>query len=311
MIKNSISIVIVNWNSGVQLLECITSINQYGNAAVQNIIVVDNGSSDGSEKICEGLPKVQLLRTGANLGFGKACNIGAEKCGTEYILFLNPDARLMSGALDKILVLMRAPSNAEVGICGVQLIDKDGHLARSCARFPSAMGFAAHITGFNRLIPTFDIRMSDWDHSTTRIVDQVIGAFFFVRSAVFEALDGFDERFFVYFEEVDFSYRAKNIGWSSIYFSEAQAFHSGGGTSDQVKAKRLFYSMRSRMLYAKKHFNLVSASITWILTLFFEPISRIVFSIAKKSMSDVLETLKGYAYIFIWLPQYMLMGKTR
>jgi len=86
------------------------------------------------------------------------------------------------------------------------------------------------------------------------VVDQVIGAFFLVRRALFETLGGFDERFFMYFEEVDFSKRAQMRGAASVYLGAARAFHSGGYSSRQVKASRLFYSLRSRFLYGFKHF---------------------------------------------------------
>lgn len=306
-----ISVIIINWNAGTQLQESIDSIIQYGHMLVAQIIVVDNGSSDGSERAAENLPNVRLIRTGVNLGFGKACNIGAAYASSEFILFLNPDARLYPDSLVKVIDFMQQPENAEVGICGVQLVDIDGHIARSCARFPEAKGFVVHAIGLDRIFPTLGHFMSEWDHATTRQVDHVIGAFFLVRGCVFEVLQGFDETFFVYLEDIDFSYRAKQMGWSSVYFAEAQAFHAGGGTSRQVKARRLFYSLRSRILYAFKHFSLFSAMIVLLTTLFVEPVSRSVLAVARYSWSSLKETWTAYGMLYRWLPDWVFKGVIR
>lgn len=295
----------------MQLRECIDSVIQFGETTVGRIIVVDNGSTDGSERAAENLPNVRLIRTGANFGFGKACNIGAVHANSEFLLFLNPDARLYPDSLIKSKDFMQRSENSKVGICGVQLVDEDGHIARSCARFPEANGFVAHAMGMDRMIPTFGHFMTEWDHSTTRQVDHVIGAFFLVRRCIFETLHGFDETFFVYLEDLDFSYRAKQLGWSSIYFADAQAFHAGGGTSRQVKAKRLFYSLRSRILYAFKHFNLFSATLVLLATLLIEPVSRSVLAVGLGSWPSLKETWTAYGMLFRWLPDWILKGTTR
>ena len=96
-----ISVIIVNWNAGIQLRECVDSVIQYGRPLVEQIVVVDNGSTDGSETAIEGLPSVTLIRVGANLGFGRACNLGAANSNSEFLLFLNPDARLFPDTSDR------------------------------------------------------------------------------------------------------------------------------------------------------------------------------------------------------------------
>lgn len=306
-----IDIIIVNWNAGILLRQCIDSVVQFGEAIVDRIIVVDNGSTDGSERAVEDLLNVAIIRVGANLGFGRACNIGAAHASSEFLLFLNPDACLYPDSLAKVIGFMQRPENAKVGICGVQLIDENGHIARSCARFPEASGFVAHAIGLDRITPTLGHFMSEWDHESTRQVDHVIGAFFMVRRCVFEALQGFDERFFVYLEDVDFSYRAKQLGWTSIYFTDAQAFHAGGGTSRQIKAKRLFYSLRSRVLYAFKHFNLFAATVVLLATLLIEPVSRSVLAMVRGSWPSLKETWAAYRMLIRWLPDWFFKGETR
>jgi len=206
---------------------------------------------------------------------------------------------------------MQDPAHAKVGICGVQLLDEVGHVSRSCARFPSVTGFSAHAAGLVRFFPRFGHAMAEWDHAETRPVDQVIGAFFLVRRELFEALRGFDECFFVYFEEVDFSYRASQAGWHSVYLADVQAFHAGGGTSNQVKARRLFYSLRSRLLYAFKHFSWVGAVVVLLATLSVEPLSRSALALLRRSWSGLKETWAAYGMLWRWLPQWALKGVTR
>src|SRR5205823_7218964 len=134
-----------------------------------------------------------------------------------------------------------------IGIAGIQLLDADGRIARTCARFPTPGRFFSKMLGLDTILPAAFAPhfMVEWDHNHNREVDQVMGAFFLVRRSVFEALGGFDERFFVYFEEVDFSLRARKLGWRTFYLSVAQAYHWGSGpVTKPAQATRLFYSLR-------------------------------------------------------------------
>jgi GT2 family glycosyltransferase len=311
MAATVVSIIIVNWNAGPQLKNCVDSITKFGVGLVNKIIVVDNGSTDGSEKPVEGMPNVTLIRTGENLGFGKACNLGAKHADSDYLLFLNPDAALFEGTIFKVVNFMQEPANQTVGICGVQLVEENGQVSRSCARFPSIKGFLAHSVGLDSIFPGLGNSMAEWDHLAGREVDQVIGAFFLVRRRLFEELQGFDERFFVYFEEVDFSYRAHQAGWRSFYLADAQAFHAGGGTSNQVKAKRLFYSLRSRLLYSFKHFSFLAALTVLVTTLLLEPLARSALALARRSLSGLKETWSGYRMLLAWLPKWLFKNETR
>ncbi len=136
---------------------------------------------------------------------------------------------------------------------------------------------------------------------TSGVVDQVIGAFFLVRGELFRKLNGFDERFFVYFEEVDFSLRAKRLGCSSYLLTEATAFHKGGGCTDAVKATRLFYSLRSRLQYGKKNFSASDNLALIIITLFLEFVARVIAAVLALSPSQMRETLGGYGKLYGYL----------
>lgn len=219
---------------------------------------------------------------------------------SEYLLFLNPDTYIYESSLAVPLAFMQQPENARVGIVGIQLIDENNHIARSCARFPTLGVFVAHVMGINRL-PGFrhlNMHMVNWGHNRTGSVDHVIGAFYLIRRSLFESLGGFDERFFVYLEDLDLSLRAHQAGWSSYYLAESRAFHEGGGLSRQVKSHRLFYSLRSRILYGFKHFKPWQAWALFGTTVALEPICRSIFSLMRGEILDAKNTFKAYGYLY-------------
>jgi len=265
-----LDIVIVNWNTGEALKECIDSIaHARDGVAIQRIVVVDNASSDDSVTLAaDGLAAFELVPNDVNRGFATACNQGAVGSSADYLLFLNPDTRLYPDTLSKTVAFMQASEQQDVGICGIKLVDDDGRPTTSAARFPSLRSLFGEATALSRVLPSVfpPHLLSSSECETTRDVDQVIGAFFLIRRHVFEALGGFDERFFVYYEEVDLSLRARQRGHRSMYFSGAEAYHRGGLSSEQVKATRLFYSLRSRLLYAFKHFSRLGAWLAVLVT---------------------------------------------
>lgn len=306
-----IDVVIVNWNAGIQLKACVESLFRYSCGVLGNVIVVDNGSTDDSIKMLTSDQRLLIVQLDQNKGFASGCNAGAKLATAPYVLFLNPDAAVYENTLGQVYEFMQLPEHAQIGICGVRLMDENGEVARSCSRFPAASRTLAQSIGLDKLVPISGAPMSEWHHLDSREVDQVIGAFFLVRRDLFVQLDGFDERFFVYYEEVDFAYRAKLVGFSSFYFSEAAAFHLGGGVSNQVKARRLFYTLRSRLVYAKKHFSLPAFVLTSVVTLFVEPVSRLLLATARRSGSTLIETLAGYQMLYQWLPAWVFRGMTR
>ena len=301
---NLADIILVNWNAGKQLADAIDSILCHHHGWVGRIIVVDNASTDGSIELAESRAassplEMVVIRNTENLGFAAACNLGAERANHDFLLFLNPDACLYPDSLPKAMEFFSRPGNADVGIVGIQLLDEDGRVARSCARFPTAAIFLAQATGLNRLgrLASMNTHMSDWAHDSTREVDHVIGAFYLIRKPLFDSLNGFDERFFVYLEDLDLSLRARQAGYRSVYLADAQAFHAGGGTSRQIKATRLFYSLRSRLLYGFKHFSPWQAWLLVWVTFLLEPISRSVFAWRNKGRIGVANTWNAYAML--------------
>jgi len=282
--RASVHVVIVNWNSGAQLRECLESFAAASSdhVTLERITVLDNASSDGS---CEGfkpspaLP-LTIVRNTENRGFAAACNQGAADSNADYLLFLNPDTRLLPGSLEVPVRYLQSPHQNSVGIVGTQLIDSNGHVARNTARAPTAWSMIGHSLGLDRMLPLLfpPHFVSGWAHDETRPVDQVMGAFFFVRRSLFEALGGFDERFFVYYEDLDFAIRARKLGWSCVYLATARTFHRGQGTTESATERRTFYFCRSRILYARKYFGALGAFGVTFTTLLLEPIARITAS---------------------------------
>ena len=303
-------IVIVNWNSGRLLRECLESISSSSDASlIERALVVDNASTDGSADGLESLGfPIELVRNRCNLGFGAACNLGASKGVADYILFLNPDVRFFDGSLKKPIMYMESPESAGVGIVGVQLVGDGGKVWRSCSRFPAPSSLFLKSLGLEALFPRLGSFMVDWDHEDSRFVDQVMGAFFLIRRGLFEQLGGFDERFFVYFEDVDLSLRARKAGWQSFYLAEAQAYHKGRGTTDRVKAERLLYSSTSKVLYGFKHFSLPAAFLVLFGALFAEPIARLLSAPLGRSSAEIVEVLRGYRMLWRSMPGAIKMA---
>jgi GT2 family glycosyltransferase len=310
MNKRSLDIVIVNWNAGRGLNACLSSIRAASRDGfeLKRVLVVDNASVDGSADNLHfpDLP-LSLVRNPANRGFAAACNQGARGTPADYLLFLNPDMRVLADSLQAPIQFMEEPQNARVGICGIQLLDERGNVSRSCSRFPTSASLFSQMLGLDRLFPNvFKGHFLDQqDHLESGQVDQVMGAFFLVHREVFESLKGFDERFFVYFEELDFSYCARQAGWQSYYLATAQAYHKGGGCSEQVKARRLYYALSSRILYSYKHFGWVAATGVLLGTLLVEPFSRLVLAVAHKSFGEMQETMQAYSMLWRSLPSLL------
>ncbi len=151
----TLDIVVVNWNAGDQLRECLASIPQaVRGIALDRVVVVDNASTDGSVDLLDGLElPLTVLRNRVNGGFAAACNQGAAGSVADYVLFLNPDTRLLADSLRVPAAFMGDPAHAGVGICGIQLVDDAGDVSRTSVRFPTAYQMMGRSVGFDRLLP--------------------------------------------------------------------------------------------------------------------------------------------------------------
>jgi len=307
----NLDIIIVNWNTGDHLRDCLRSVSstEKRNFSLARVVVVDNASSDGS---ADGLMDLNLpltlIRNPENRGFAAACNQGARGSTAEYLLFLNPDTCLYKDSLLGPVHFLQQTENSRTGICGVHLVDDFGVSTVSCARFPTVKSFVSKMTGLTAMFPNVfpSHLMSARECQNNREVDQVIGAFFLVRRSLFESLNGFDERFFIYFEEVDFSLRAKRKGFSSYYLADTFLYHKGGGSSGRIKAKRLFYSLRSRIQYGFKNYPYLEAVTLLVSTLTVEFVARILSAVFSLSRAKLSETILGYSQL---IASYLGQGR--
>lgn len=297
----TLDIVIVNWNSGSALGQCLRSIGAARDAGfhLSRVCIVDNASTDNSLNDIEALaPRPVVYRNTSNRGFAAACNQGAHRSSADYLLFLNPDTRLTPASLSVPTRFMEEEESQRIGICGIPLLDDSGQPATCSAAFPSSLLLCAETCGLDRLIGRrFAAYGQTADPTQRRTVDQVIGAYFLVRASLFKTLGGFDERFFLYYEEVDFSLRARACHYTSCVLLEAVAYHTGCVSSNRVKDLSLFYLLRSKLQFAHKHFSVWGQVSVGVCTLFLEPWIRCLHGVCTKSTGTITLTIRAYAYL--------------
>ena len=278
-----LSIIIVNWNTKDLLSQCIESIKNHTERTSYEIIVVDNFSSDGSpEKVEKDFPDVFLIKNRKNRGFGRANNQGLAKAQGKYILFLNSDVLVKENCLDEMSRFMeRSP---RVGASSCKLTFPDGTLQHSCRKFPSFKTFFLMLLGVRYFFPNMkifrDYLMLDWDHSDIREVDQIMGSFMFIRRDVLNQIGSFDERYWMYFEEVDLCLRMKKAGWKIVHYPYVSAVHFLSKSSEQWgEAKRITEFQNSMLKYFRKNGKAdeyyILLALSRIKYLFFIPISNL------------------------------------
>jgi hypothetical protein len=239
-----LSIVIITRNTRELLQSLLSSIEADPSlrAAAGEVIVVDNGSTDGTgAMIADRFPLVSVIENKENRGFAAAANLGYRCSSGEFVLLLNSDTRLIAGETAKMLAYMeREP---RVGIAGPQLVYEDMRPQRSFALTPSLALELLPRSLLERLLPG-RFRTKGRGLSTPTDVESLIGAAMLVRRAVLDVLDGFDERFFFYLEETDFCLRAGKIGYRVVFFPGARLIHLQGKTVRQSWGRgRIEYSI--------------------------------------------------------------------
>jgi len=271
-----VSVVIVSLNTRSVLRECLDSVRRETGSLRVQIIVVDNGSTDGSpEMIAEEYPEVLLVRSECNLGFAGANNLGFRSAQGRYVVLLNSDAFLSPGALE--LSVRHMDENLNAGLGGGQLVGRDGSWQPSARKFPSLLddlivrsGLAARFPR-SRFFGRFD---RTWASPLEPAeVDWVPGAYSIVRSEALNAVGRFDTRFFLYCEEVDLCKRLKEVGYSIWYWPDIRITHIGGESSRQMRSLDMssvgsqltLWRMRSTLLYYRKHGGAVVAALEMLL----------------------------------------------
>lgn len=246
--KIDLSIIIVNYNTKELLEQCLESLT-----GDEEIIVVDNASTDGSVEMAEKeFPKVKLVKNKENLGFAKANNQAFRQARGEYVLFLNPDTVVLGQASLKMVQWLE--KHPRVGILGCQILDEDKKIRSSGGFFPNLWRVFLWMSGIDHFPPV--ARAFGAYHLPPSFfkaqgeLDWVQGCALLARREVLEKIGGFDENFFMYAEEVDLCLRAKKLGWQVWFTPGAQIIHLGGG-----KTKRpILGEYKSLLYFFKKHF---------------------------------------------------------
>jgi N-acetylglucosaminyl-diphospho-decaprenol L-rhamnosyltransferase len=248
-LRPDVSAVVVNYNTGQALSDCVASLRA---EQVADVIVVDNGSRDGSlQALRAGDDAAVWQPLGENLGYGRAANVGARSAHTRYVVVCNPDLVVKPGTVAHLVAVM--DRDLGVGIAGPRVVNADGALYPSARAFPSLVDAIGHgLLGLFRPDNPFSRRykLLDWDHAQTRTVDWVSGAFFLIRRDAWNAVDGFDPGYFMYMEDVDLCWRVTNAGWRVVYEPSGEVVHLQGMSTDRRPYRMILAHHRSMWRFA-------------------------------------------------------------
>jgi GT2 family glycosyltransferase len=251
-----LSIIIVSYNSESEILDCLKSIDEKVGALSHEVIVVDNASADRTQEIVEQKrPAVHLIKNPDNVGFGPANNLGLAQAKGTYVLFLNPDTVIDTGTLADLVTL--ATSLPSFGLLAPKLVSSDGTLQRSIhRRFP---GWLSHIVQYNfllftviqRLSPGYDYTLSGpKEHSYQHEILHAMGAAILIPHDVLKEVGGFDDRFFLYFEETELCLRVHKAGYKLYFTPKVVVEHRMGASSGERQfGQASVYYQESAYLY--------------------------------------------------------------
>ncbi len=252
----ALSIIVVSWNTREMTLACLASLRAETVETDFELVVVDNASSDGSaDAIAEAHPEARLVRAEENLGFARANNLAARLARGRRLLLLNPDTVVLRRAVDRLAAF--ADRRPEAGIWGGRTLFADGSLnPASCWRDMTLWNLACRASGLTGLFPRSPVFNSEgyggWARDDERPVDIVQGSFLLIDRALWDRLDGFDERFVMYGEEADLCLRARACGARPRLTPEAEIIHYGGGSQTE-RADRLIRLLRAKITLIRKH----------------------------------------------------------
>lgn len=268
-----VSIIIVSWNTRDVLRNCLRSIYEQGGKTHFDVVVIDNGSTDGSAKIVRNeFSQVTLVENLDNKGFAAANNQGISIAKGRYILLLNSDTIILDKAIAKAVSFADAHPNAAV--VGCRVLNTNKTLQPTCFLFPSILNMLLSASYLYKLFPRNRFfgreRMTWWDRSNAREVDVVTGCFMLVRQEAIEQVGLMDERFFVYGEETDWCYRFSQAGWKILFTPDAEIIHLGGESTKQAAAQMTLLRRGSKLLFFRKHKGCFAYTLACLLiTLFF------------------------------------------
>lgn len=245
-----VSVIIVNWNAGSHLINCLQSLKEHFPKISHEILLVDNASSDGSvQAVREHYPHVQVIENRVNAGFARANNQAMKLARGEYFLLLNPDCRLLPGGVPALVGLMR--KHPQVGMCAPQLLKDDGTPWRFYGNLPTVVTELVHRSLLRKINPVrYGVKQL---RDKPLEVEWVPGACMLVRRKAIEQAGLFDPQFFLYYEETDLCKRMREKKWKIYLHPGAKVSHVQGISSGAVKTAAVIESWASRYKYYRKH----------------------------------------------------------
>ena len=308
-----LSIIIVNYNVKEFLQTLLHSIEKASSNITKEVIVVDNASDDASvEFIKNKFQSVNLIENKSNLGFGKANNQALEIARGEFILLINPDAVVSEDTFDKMISFFR--ENPDAGLAGCKILNADGSLQLACRRsFPGPWTSFTKVTGLSNLFPNSKLfaryNLTYLDENDTYEVDAISGSFMMMRKQVYKKVGGFDERFFMYGEDLDICYRVQQAGYKVYYVHSTQIIHYKGESTKRsdLDETKVFYD--AMHLFVKKHFSsffLVEIILRTAIAL------RKVFAFLGKRQLSILTAFSDFVFfnLCLFLAEKIYMGMT-
>ncbi len=264
-----ISIIIVSFNSRKFISKCLESISKCFKSLSYEIIIVDNGSKDGTIDILKEKKEITLVQNGKNEGYARACNQGAKIAGGKYLFFANPDIEFEDNIPDKIFIFLS--KNKDYAGGGFTHIHRHGKIQRICAgHIVKPLDHFAEQLGLYGLLPsvrTFNARFFPLrGYKTDHPAEFICGGCFLIRKEIFQELSGFDEKFLAYFEDMDFCRRLKNKGYRLFYWGSQRIIHSLGTERRKISSVSLKTDYTSRYYYFKKHYSPVWIPFLWIIS---------------------------------------------
>lgn len=306
------SIIIVNYNVADLLIECVKSINSTESDLILEIIVVDNNSNnDDKKKLMEiaAQQKIRLVLNFQNVGFAAANNQVLSDLNSDYVVFLNPDTKIIEPyTFDRLISVLE--SSEKIGVCGPKILFGDGTLQLSCGSYPTPLRFLSELLYLTHFFPKLfpGYRYSNWQHNHRKEVDWVSGACLVIKYNVLKMIFGFDDMLSFYMEDVDLCTRVIMKGYKIIYEPSVYLIHFEGQSSRQTRETAVITGYFSKLKFYSKYHRKSTVElirIGFIASTILKLIVLFPFKMASKKYGPLFNSY------YVALRQLLVMGRKK
>jgi len=313
-----VSLIIVHYKAKKDLFDCLRSIRESGPSISYEIIVVDNDEVKiiGNE-LKSKFPQVKYVEASGNLGYGGGCNLGAKYAKGKYLFFLNPDTEVLDRTIDILFEFISNRKN--VGAVAPLILDKNGKISSvQGSEHLTVLRAIFSLSFINKIFPNNPIArkffLNDWDKKAMKEVDVVPGTAFMIGKNLFDKIDGFDEKFFLFFEEADLAKRITSLGFRNYITPQAKIIHLGGQSTSKREDIREIFD-KSKFYYFKKWHGLFGAIIVQVFTsiskihLLLTAILLVGFFLRVFKLSEFMVFIGDQGWFFLSARDMLLTGK--